>query len=206
VADFVYTIGHSTHAMKQLVELLDLYGVDAVADVRSHPYSGFNPQFNRESLDADLRRASISYVFMGHQLGARTDERHCYVDGSVDFDLLASTQPFQDGLARVSKGAKSSRIALLCAEKDPLACHRGVVVCRYLAGLGVGARHILADGQLEDHGRSVTRLLDEVGMANGDLFRTEDELVIEAYGVRGRQIAHADDHPSPEQPVREERR
>src|SRR5205809_34415 len=104
--DIVYTIGHSNHPMEKLLELLIAHGVTVVADVRSSPYSRYNPQFNRESLQADLKRAGLSYVFLGGQLGARSEDEACYVDGKVQFDLLARTPLFQQGLTCLAEAAR----------------------------------------------------------------------------------------------------
>lgn len=201
MADLVYTIGHSTHSTEKLIELLAGHDVTAVADVRSQPYSRINPQFNRESLRADLKTAGIVYVFLGRELGARSDDRSCYVEGKVQYDLLARTALFQEGLRRLAQGIRNHRIALMCAEKDPLTCHRAILVCRHLAGLGIGAQHILEDGQLESHDDALTRLLAELGIAERDLFRSRDESIVEAYSRRGQQIAYAEKEPTSEEPV-----
>lgn len=195
MADTVYTLGHSTHSSERLVELLTLHGITAVADVRSHPYSRFNPQFNRETLRAALKTAGISYVFLGRELGARSEDRSCYEGGKVQFDRLAATAIFQAGLTRIAEGAASHRIALLCAEKDPLACHRTILVCRHLARRGLRAQHILEHGQLESHDQCLARLLAELNLAEGDLFRSHDDLIVEAYDRRGRQIAYSEERP-----------
>ena len=79
----VYTIGHSTHSIEKLIELLKQQSISAVSDVRSRPYSRMNPQFNRESLKQALRTANIQYVFLGKELGARSEDRRCYRNGQV---------------------------------------------------------------------------------------------------------------------------
>lgn len=201
MAEFVYTIGHSTHSIEKVIELLTAYGVTAVADVRSHPYSRFNPQFNRENLRADLKTAGISYAFLGRELGARSEDLTCYVDGTVQYDLLARTDLFQEGLTRVAEGARSHRIALMCAEKDPLTCHRAILVCRHLSTRGIAAQHILEDGRLESHNEALTRLLAELGFAGPDLFRSRNDLIVEAYDRRGKQIAYTEKASSSEEPI-----
>ena len=188
--DFVYTIGHSNHPTEKFIELLTAHNVTAVADVRSHPYSRFNPQFNRERLRADLRTAGMAYAFLGRELGARSEDPACYVNGKVQYDLLARMPLFQEGLLRLVQGVDSHRIALMCAEKDPLTCHRAILVCRHLAAHGIGAQHILEDGRVESHDAALSRLLRELGLDENDLFRTRDEVVLEAYGRRGQQIAY----------------
>lgn len=151
-----------------------------------------NPQFNRESLKDALKDASLSYAFLGRELGARSEDPSCYVDGKVQYDRLAKTDLFQEGLRRVIDGAARHRIALLCAEKDPLACHRTILVARNLVAHGLGAAHILDDGRLEPHEQALDRLLKEEGVGTADLFKPRQELVDEAYARRGSAIAYVD--------------
>jgi uncharacterized protein (DUF488 family) len=198
VGQHIFTVGHSTRPVEKLIELLSRHEISAVADVRSQPYSRMNPQFNRESLLATLKANGISYVFMGRELGARTDDRSCYIDGKVQYDLLARTQPFQEGLDRVSQGSAKHRIALMCAEKDPLTCHRTILVCRHLITRGLDVQHILNSGHLESHQAAMRRLMSELGMADRDLFRTREELEREAYARRGDQIAYVEKQPAEE--------
>ena len=128
----VFTVGHSTHALDDFLALLLRHGITAIADVRSSPYSRMNPQFNRETLHAALKGAGIAYVFLGAELGARSRDPDCYEDGKVQYDRLARTAAFQRGLARVQQGAAQYRLALMCAEKEPLDCHRTILVARHL--------------------------------------------------------------------------
>lgn len=202
MTEHVYTIGHSTHSTEKLIQLLAGHDVNAVADVRSQPYSRFNPQFNRESLRAELKTAGIAYVFLGRELGARAEDRGCYVDGQVQYDLLARTALFQEGLTRIAQGIGENRIALMCAEKDPLTCHRAILVCRHLGVRGITAQHILEDGRLESHEDAVTRLLAELDIPERDLFRTRDDLILEAYSRRGERIAYSEKQPAGEESAR----
>jgi uncharacterized protein (DUF488 family) len=188
---WVYTIGHSTHPLARFVELLTMHGIRAVADVRSHPYSRFNPQFRRDALRASLAAAGIDYLFMGRELGARSDDPACYVGGTVDYARLAQTPLFQQGLELVGAKAAERRIALMCAEKDPLTCHRTILVGRALGDRGFAAEHIREDGGIESGDAALVRLLEETGLDDGDLFRDRDALIAEAYRRRGEQIAYS---------------
>ncbi|MBX7096438.1 MAG: DUF488 domain-containing protein [Myxococcaceae bacterium] len=194
--DTVFTIGHSTHQIEKLLELLRRNEISAVADVRSQPYSRMNPQFSREPLKDALKGAGISYVFLGRELGARSEDRSCYIDGKVQYDRLAKTELFQQGLTRVIDGAARHRIALLCAEKDPLTCHRTILVVRQLVARGLEAAHILEDGRLEPHEKALDRLLKEEGVRTDDFFKPRQELVDEAYAKRGSAIAYVE-KPNP---------
>jgi hypothetical protein len=191
----VYTIGHSNHSIERFVSLLSLHGVTAVADVRSVPFSRRNPQFNRRPLAAALGKAGIACAFLGDELGARPDDPACCTDGQVDFRLLAARDEFARGIERVLEGARKYTVALMCAEREPLDCHRTILVCRRLAARGVAVRHILADGSVEEHGDTEARLVRAAGLER-DLLgggRTDAQLVEEAYDRRGREIAWSAD-------------
>src|SRR5436189_261050 len=107
----LFTIGHSTHEPARFIELLKQHGVRAVADVRSSPYSRFNPHFNRETMKTWLKQAGLWYVFLGVELGARRDEPECYVNGKARYDLIAKTPAFAHGLKRIRVGLSEHRIA-----------------------------------------------------------------------------------------------
>lgn len=189
----VLTIGHSNHPWPVFLELLRKHGVTALADVRSSPYSRLNPQFNRETLQRALQAEGIAYVFLGSELGARSEDPGCYVDGQVQFGLLAQTESFKAGLSRVMKGAGSHRVAMMCAEKEPLECHRTLLVGRALQERGVCVHHLLADGTVETHRQAMLRLLDLLDMPTVDLFQSEDERIADACARQERKIAYIND-------------
>jgi len=139
----LYTIGHSTHSTEKFVELLSEHSITAVCDVRSSPYSKYNPQFNRETIQKDLKGYGISYVFLGKELGPRSDDPSCYKEGKVQYHKLAEADSFRHGLERIKKGMQSYRIALMCSEKDPVTCHRTILICRHLRPDEIEIRHIL---------------------------------------------------------------
>jgi len=200
--DVLYTIGHSTHAADKVLEFLREHHVTAIADVRSAPYSRMNPQFNRDLFSSRLNEDGIAYVFLGPELGARSQDPSCYVDGRVQYDRLAGTSLFQRGLERVLQGMDSHRVALMCAEKDPLKCHRTILVCRHLVSRGLEVTHILEDGQLESHEDGLSRLLEELGLPERDLFRSRSEIIEEAYTRRGQQIAYVEPSSSEDEAMR----
>ena len=184
----LYTIGHSTHTIDKFVELLLMHDINAVCDVRSDPYSRFNPQFNRETLQAELKRHGISYVFLGKELGPRSDDPGCYENGKIRYDRLTETVLFQEGLRRVREGIKSYRIALMCSEKDPVTCHRTILVCRRLRA-EMRIRHILEDGSVEENNETVKRLMELLKLQERDLFTSPEEMIERAYDLQGDRIA-----------------
>jgi uncharacterized protein (DUF488 family) len=187
----LYTIGHSNHPLERFIELLKGHNITAIGDVRSQPYSRFNPQFNRETLQKALQQHKIAYVYLGKELGARSDDPGCYVEGKVQYSRLAQTDLFQQGLDRLRKGMEMYRIALMCAEKDPLMCHRTILICRHLRVDDIELKHILEDGQLEDNRESEERLLKVLKLPQRDLFTTTAEFIELAYDIQSEKIAYA---------------
>ena len=187
---FVLTIGHSSHPLDTFVALLRRHGVTAVADVRSVPYSRFHAQFRRKSLEEELTARGVRYVFLGRELGARSEDRSCYEGGRVVYGRLARTRLFGKGIERVLQGAKEYRIALMCAEREPLECHRAILIGQHLAERGVAVKHILADGALEPHEETMNRLLDSLKLPRDDLLQSKPELIREALRVQGDRIAY----------------
>ena len=188
----VLTVGHSNHPLEKFVSLLKQHDVATLVDVRSAPYSRFNPQFNRKSLDAALHAHGIAYLFMGHALGGRPEDRSCYEDGRVRYDRLARTSLYREGIDRVVEAARDECVALMCAEKEPLDCHRTLLVGRSLAGRGVAVTHILADGTLETHDDTMDRLLDSVKLPRSDLLHAKEELIEQALALKEGRIAYSD--------------
>jgi uncharacterized protein (DUF488 family) len=185
----VFTIGHSTHTLEYFLSLLTKHGIQAVGDVRSVPYSRRNPQFSREPLMQGLRGVGIAYVFLGKELGARSDNPGCYIEGKVRYDYLAKEPAFLEGLERLRKGIQSHRVALMCAEKDPLTCHRTILVCRELRSPDLEIAHILADGAVETNVAAEKRLMSLLNL-RPDMFHSERECIEQAYEKQGNRIAY----------------
>ena len=196
--EMVLTVGHSNHTIEKLVALLKAHDVTAVADVRSSPFSRFSPHFNRVPLQQALKDNEIAYVFLGAELGARSKDPTCYQHGKVQYDRLAQTDLFKAGLRRVVQGAESYRLVILCAEKEPLACHRTILVARELERLGVHVSHILADGRIETHEAAIRRLFATLQIPHVDFFRTAEDLLSEAYARQAERIAYVDEEASGE--------
>ena len=186
----LFTIGHSIHSVERFVDLLKTHGVTALCDVRSSPYSRFTPQFNRESLKDELARHRIIYLYLGAELGPRSSDPTCYENGKVQYNRLACKDLFQQGLGRLRKGMTTYRIALMCAEKDPLACHRMLLICRNLRGDDIVIRHILEDGSLEDNRDTEMRLMKQLKIDPADLFSTEADQIQRAYDLQGEKVAY----------------
>lgn len=193
----VSTIGHSNHSPEEFVDLLALHSVDELIDVRSSPSSRYLPYFNYDALRGTLERAGIDYVFLGGELGGRPADRSCYdADGRVLYDRISATDLFDDGLGQVIRAADERRVVLMCSEKDPIDCHRTLLVARALVQRGVAVEHILADGGVEAHNAAMDRLLNFLKLPlNGDMLRSRDDVIAEAVARRSKKIAHVGPKP-----------
>ena len=201
----LFTIGHSNHSIETFLDLLHQHQVTAVADVRSHPHSRYLPHFNKDALKAALVDQRLQYVFLGQELGARPQNLDCYVEGKAMYEKIAGTVDFQQGLNRIVKGAEKYKIALMCAEKDPLTCHRAILICQHLRKFDLEISHILNDGNLESHHHLEDRLLIQQGfqevadsihqvqlsLFRGDLPSREDCLA-KAYQLQGNELAYVE--------------
>jgi hypothetical protein len=186
----LFTIGHSVHPVDRFIELLKTHRVTALYDVRSSPYSRFVPQFNREPIKEEAARHRLAYLYLGAELGPRSADPTCYENGKVQYSRLAAREIFQRGLGRLRKGMETNRIALMCAEKDPLMFHRMILICRNLAGDDIGIRHILEDGSLEDNRDTEKRLMESWKIDPADLFSPEADQIQRAYDLQGEKIAY----------------
>jgi uncharacterized protein (DUF488 family) len=196
---WLYTIGHSHHELSQLVELLCKAGVTTVADVRSHPFSRRLPQYNRTELEAGLKRSRLAYRFLGDLLGGRPQSSDLYdEEGCVDYLRVRATDFFQRGLTGLWQALQNERVALLCAEEDPLDCHRGLMIAPALLERGVAPLHLRGDGSIESMQAMESRLLALTGVGAGildGLFASmisaeeRQEYLAEAYRKRARAKA-----------------
>ena len=193
----VFTIGHSNHSAEEFIALLKQHSVDEVVDVRSSPYSRYTMQFNQALMEKALEAAGINYMFLGAELGGRPTDPSCYdADGRVLYERIANTDVFEDGLARLIRNADERRIALMCAEKEPLDCHRTLLVARALMERGVDVQHILADGSLEGHEFAMDRLMHVLKLPpNGDLFRSKAEILADALMIQEKRVAYISKRP-----------
>lgn len=183
-----FTIGYFQKSVADIGNMLNKYRVNAIADVRSSPFSRANPDFNRNYIQTLLDPYGIRYVFLGNELGARPKDRSCYREARADYDLIAKTSFFQKGLDRLETGRQSFRIALMCAERDPIICHRAILVSRYLEERGASIGHILHHGGIESHSDAMTRLIDKLGLANKA--QEHHSLIAKhAYDAQGQKIA-----------------
>jgi uncharacterized protein (DUF488 family) len=184
----LFTIGHSNIPAERFTAMLRSAGIKAIADVRSVPASRFCPWFSRKRLAPLLAAANIDYLFFGGELGGRSRDPSLYSEGVANYEAMARQPGFQAALDRVLAGPE--RACLMCAERDPLDCHRCLLVARALIGRGVTIGHILHDGTIEAHVSTARRLVETAGESSGLFATGQDERLAAAYRRRARAVAY----------------
>jgi len=180
------TIGHSNLPADRFMALLTSAGVTAVADVRSVPFSRWCPWFSGKALAQRLAGEGIAYLALGDSLGGRPRDPKLYRNGVADYEAMAVRPEFVAGIKRVVDEIARHRVCLLCAEREPLDCHRCLLVGRALAERGLTLGHLRADGTIEPHAATEDRLLT---LAGDDLFRDRAERLAHAYRRRAQAVA-----------------
>lgn len=186
----LYTIGYSGFTINEFIDVLTKHGINAIADVRSVPYSKFKPEYNSGKLKTKLNNSGIEYAFLGDLCGARIDAQECYRNGKADYDLIAKHPKFQEGIKRIKRGLEKYRIALLCAEKDPVSCHRLILICRHLRADDIKIFHIIDFKSVLTQGECEARLLKLFKLDQPELFRDVNDQITEAYARQAEKIAY----------------
>jgi uncharacterized protein (DUF488 family) len=177
----LYTIGHGNRSSEAFLVLLQLYEIDFLVDVRSQPYSRYNPQFTRTSLEQSVVQHGLRYIFMGDTLGGRPADESCYVNGKVDYALVRAKPFYQRSIDRLRVAwEKQLRVALMCAELKPQECHRSKLIGNTLLEQHIAVAHIDEDGGLK--GQEVINLL----LTGGQLALFEDVPLVDLNGRVGR--------------------
>ena len=146
----LYTVGHSNHSEEKFLDLLRQHEIEVLVDVRSQPFSRYNPQFNDSNLKRALESAGIRYLFMGDQLGGRPEGEELLDDeGRALYHRMAESPAFLTGIERLQRGIAEHRTAIMCSEEDPAVCHRHLLVTRVVCGRGIAVLHIRGDGRLD---------------------------------------------------------
>jgi len=148
--NIIYTVGHSNIPTSQFVDLLQIFKVAVVVDVRSRPFSKYASQFNRDLIRQSLVENNIIYVYMGDLIGGKPEAEEFYdCNGYVMYDHLAESPAFQTGISRLMKGIALYRVALMCSEEDPTNCHRRLLIGKVLREQEVNVLHIRKGGIIQ---------------------------------------------------------
>ena len=173
----LYTIGHSTRTLQDLIETLQAHSIKTLVDIRAFPMSRRLPQFNRESLEKSLPEAGVAYVWMkalgGYRKKTRDDSPHVAMrnDSFRNYADYMLTPEFEKAMADLIALAERSPTAYMCAERVYLHCHR-MLVSDWLVAHGHEVVHIDTTGPLKPH-----RLTAEARMIDGQLIYRGDRLL-----------------------------
>ncbi len=191
----IYTVGHSNHPAEYFLELLQAHGVDCVVDVRSVPSSQYNPQYNKPNLSSYLRNNDVLYLHFGREFGARHANPGLHdEEGKVDFEKVRQTEAFRLGIARLEQGMDKGFVpALMCAEADPLECHRFSMISNYLEAHGIEVRHILKNKELVPHKKLEQEILKKFAkkLPQPNIFEpdiTKEDQTQAAYRLHNKQV------------------
>jgi len=189
----IFTIGHSTHEIGYFLDLLKSHGINCVVDVRTLAASRFNPQYNKAKLSESLKDNGITYIHMPEEFGARHADPALQTNGRVDFDKVRKSEAFNKGVERLNHGVnKGFTIALMCAEADPLECHRFSLISFALKD-DFEVYHILKDNSVITNLDLEQELLKKYKkkLLTSDLFQsahTYQERVRAAYKLQNEEI------------------
>ena len=163
----IFTLGHSNLPMADLLGSLIRHEIKVLCDVRSKPRSFRFPQFNRKALEAQLTSAKITYHFFGETLGGRPpDPGFYFADGLVNYSARRKAPDFLESLERVIALSREENTAMMCAEEDPLHCHRFLLICPALIQRGSTIVHLRKGAALETQREVEDRLLQQHGFAD----------------------------------------
>ena len=191
----LYTIGYSGFSIDDFVNILKKYGVNALIDVRSNPFSSYFSAYNKEQLEKKLNSQHIYYRNYPKEFGARQKERHFYTsDGYLDFELFTASSAYNQGYLEIEDGLKRDYVfVFMCSEKDPIDCHRAIMISKTFKDNGYSILHLLPDKNPISQVDVENRLLDKYFPNRDQLSifedqKNDDDLILEAYRKRNADI------------------
>ena len=168
----IYSIGHGNKKFEEFLKELSSFNIKYLIDVRTSPYSKYNPQYNRELLKNNLESVNITYVYMGDNLGGLPSDRSCYVEGKVSYELIKDKDFFKEGLVRlINAYEKDINIAVMCSESKPEECHRSKLIGQELLKKNITLQHITEEDKTKDQLTVMNELTKGKGVV--DLFGNE---------------------------------
>lgn len=169
----IYSIGHGNKEINFFISELQAFGICYLLDIRSKPYSKWNPQFNQTQLEIELNKNNIKYVFVGDSLGGLPRDRSCYdYNGRVVYSLIKEKYFFIQGLNRLTiANQKKINLAIMCSESKPEDCHRSKLIGQELLKQNISIKHIVSSKRI----KSQQAVMNELTKGKGtvDLFGNE---------------------------------
>ncbi len=187
----LYTIGYSGFDIDNFLLALKKYSIGALVDVRTSPHSAYYTIYDRENIKNILNRENIFYLFLGKELGARPEDGALYTRHIADFKKISNSESFIEACKRIRQGIEMFPICMMCAEKDPINCHRTVLVANAFRNRypEVSIFHIHSDLKIERQDRIDRRIMALYNLEQEHLFKDYETRKIEAYSLREKDIA-----------------
>lgn len=196
----IFAIGHSNYPYDKLIEMIKKYGINCVVDIRETPYSKYNTQYNRESLRENLKSSGFTYVYMGHEFGAKRQTKESYNDdGYADFEKVIKEELFLKGIERITKGLQMGyKIVLLGAMQEPIRCHRSIMLGKYLNEKGFDVKYIMHEGNIVNQDYIEENLLNKYFSDRNQLSidsllgtdKSREEMIEEGYKLANKEIGY----------------
>lgn len=196
----IFAVGHSNYPYDKLIEMIKKYGINCVVDIRETPYSKYNTQYNRESLRENLKSSGFTYVYMGHEFGAKRQTKESYNDdGYADFEKVIKEELFLKGIERITKGLQMGyKIVLLGAMQEPIRCHRSIMLGKYLNEKGFDVKYIMHEGNIVNQDYIEEDLLNKYFSDRNQLSidsllgtdKSREEMIEEGYKLANKEIGY----------------
>ena len=193
----IYTIGYSGFSMNDFLNTISSHKISLIVDVRSQPYSRFFPDYNIESLKIFLAQKGIFYRNYDKAFGARQENHSFYSkDGYLDFEQFTKSEQYIYGFEKLVKSMKQDYMfALMCAEKDPINCHRSIMIARTFSNVGYNVIHLMPDDIVMTQQDIEERLLDRyfTNREQATIFDkniSKNEYIQAAYKKRNAEIGY----------------
>jgi uncharacterized protein (DUF488 family) len=190
----IFTIGHSNLDISDFINLLLANKIELVVDVRSAPYSKLYPHFNRNPLEVSLTKNSIKYIFLGDSVGGRSNNIKDYSKGRVMYKKIAEKKEYISSINTIIQNSSKYKIVLMCSEKEPLECHRTLLISRSIETHMVKILHIHREGQIESQSEAIQRLLKIWKLDSPNLFGEDAERIDEAFTKQESKYAYFDEN------------
>lgn len=147
----IYTIGHSNHEPEKFIWLLQQNQIDTLVDVRSNPNSSWASFSNRDNLQKLLRTISMNYIYMGETLGGKPPDVPgvSSKDKKVDYNMLRQCDDFVHSIQKLIELAHHSKTCIMCAEENPVHCHRSLLIGAALSDSKINILHIRGNGKTQ---------------------------------------------------------
>jgi len=197
--NIIYTIGYSNYCIREFIDELKGINKLCLIDVRSYPFSEHFSDFSINNLEPILHENNIIYRNYKNEFGARqANDKYYEKYGYLDFEDFIKSDVFRSGIEKIIKGKELGyNFVLMCAEKDPITCHRAIMIGRGLSLFGFQINHIIKDSNIQTQKDIENRLLNMYfpNRSQLSLFeqKTQDEYIVDSYRLQNEKIGYRKD-------------